>query len=488
VPINTIMVRTRVLLVVAALIPAAIVVLAGPRVVMMPKQLHFGLVGGAAAITSFASLALTVAGARARDGRAVLMGTAFSTMTALFALHGLSTPGYIVGPNGVIALAGGLSIPVGAYLLALTAAPALRRTRRIGPLLALQAILVAAVLVLGASALIDPSIVPPVPKPKSAPAIGLLVAGAMSLAVLVVRALRTYTLTHRTADLAVAVGCVWLGIAMYANLVIGAMTLGFYVGHFLEIAAVALVGIPAALDIKRAGASRPLVGDLNAAEIVAAEQAYLGPRVNALLTRLASCDTSTEEHTRRVALLAAKVGDELKLSAAARRHLAVGGLLHDIGKLSVPLEILQKPGALTDEEYTAIKRHPEDGCRLLDELGGFPIEVRRLVSDHHERLDGSGYPRGLTREELNIETRILAVCDVFDALVSDRVYRPAWTPERALALLHDEAHAYDPIVVAALERTVCPRDSEQETGWVADLSTRAADVARSAGSRPATAS
>jgi putative nucleotidyltransferase with HDIG domain len=482
------MVRTRALLLLAALIPAAIVVLAGSHAVMMPKTLHFVLVGGAAAITSFASLALTIAGARARDGRAVLMGTAFSTMTALFALHGLSTPGIIVGPNGVIALAGGLSIPIGAYLLALTAAPALRRTRNVAPLLALQAVLFAGVLILGASALIDPSIVPAVPRPKSAPAIGLLIAGAISLLTLVVRALRTYTLTHRTADLAVAVGCVWLGIALYANLVIGAMTLAFYLGHFLEIAAVALVGIPAALDIKRAGASRPLVGDLNAAEIVASEQAYLGPRVNALMARLASCDTSTEEHTRRVALLAAKVGDELKLSAASRRHLAVGGLLHDIGKLAVPPEILQKPAALTDEEFAAIKRHPEDGRRLLEELGGFPVEVRRLVSDHHERLDGSGYPRGLTANELNIETRILAVCDVYDALVSDRVYRPAWTPERALALLHDEAHAYDQTVVSALERTVCPTRQGEETGWVADLSARAADVARNAGSRPATAS
>jgi putative nucleotidyltransferase with HDIG domain len=386
----------------------------------------------------------------------------------------------------VIALAGGLSIPVGAYLLALTAAPPLRRTRNVAPLLVLQALLFAGVLGLGATALIDSSIVPAVPKPKSAPAIGLLVAGAMSLLMLAVRALRTYTLTRRTADLAVAVGCVWLGIALYANLVIGSMTLAFYLGHFLEIAAVALVGIPAALDIRRAGASRPLVGDLNAAEIVAAEQAYLGPRVNALLTRLASCDTSTEEHTRRVALLAARVGDELKLSAASRRHLAVGGLLHDIGKLAVPPEILLKPAALTDEEFAAIKRHPQDGRRLLEELGGFPEEVLGLVSDHHERLDGSGYPRGLTANELNIETRILAVCDVYDALVSDRVYRPAWTPERALALLHDEAHAYDPIVVAALERTACPTRADHETGWVADLSARAADVARA--TRPATAS
>jgi putative nucleotidyltransferase with HDIG domain len=480
------MVRTRALLVLAALIPAAIVVLIGSHAVMMPKQLHFGLVGGAAAITSFASLALTIAGARARDGRAVLMGTAFSTMTALFALHGLSTPGYIVGPNGVIALAGGLSIPVGAYLLALTALPPLRRTRNVAPLIAVQVVLFVGVLALGSLALADAALVPAVPEPKSPPALVLLAAGAATLLLLVVRAVRTYTLTRRWTDLAVAVGCAWLGLAMYANLVIGSMTLGFYLGHVLEIAAVGLVGIPAALDISRASASRPLVGDLGAADLVESEEAFLGPRVHALMDRLAARDTSTGEHTHRVALLAARLGDDLKLPATARRHLAVGGLLHDIGKLSVPLEILQKPGALTDEEYAVIKRHPDDGRKLLDELGGFPEEVCGLVSDHHERLDGSGYPRGLRGDELNLETRILAVCDVYDALVSDRVYRPAWTPERALALLREEAHAYDAGVVAALERAVKP--SAAGPGWVADLSARAAEAARNAGPRPAAAS
>jgi HD-GYP domain-containing protein (c-di-GMP phosphodiesterase class II) len=163
-----------------------------------------------------------------------------------------------------------------------------------------------------------------------------------------------------------------------------------------------------------------------------------------------------------VALLAAQVGEELRLSPTARRHLAVGGLLHDVGKLAVPLAVLRKPGPLDDDEFAAIKRHPADGRRLLEELGGFPEPVRALVSDHHERLDGSGYPRGLAADEMPVETRILAVCDVYDALVSDRVYRAAWTPERALELLRDETQ-FDRDVVAALERVL------GLPGWVADL-------------------
>ena len=150
------------------------------------------------------------------------MATAFSTMTALFTVHALATPGFLVGVNGVISLAGGLSIPVGAFLLGLTALPALRRPRRVGALLALQAALFVGVLVLGALGLLDPATVPSVPKPASPPAIALLVAGGGCLVLLVVRALRTALLTRRVADFAVAVGCAWLGAALYANLVLGA--------------------------------------------------------------------------------------------------------------------------------------------------------------------------------------------------------------------------------------------------------------------------
>lgn len=146
---------------------------------------------------------------------------------------------------------------------------------------------------------------------------------------------------------------------------------------------IGVVGAPVALDLRRSAQSRPLLGDLSAADLVAAEEAYLGTQVRALMVRLAEKDAYTEEHTRRVALRAVQIGEELGLSPARLRVLALGGLLHDMGKLAVPDAILTKPAALTDEEYGVIKHHPESGERLLAELG-FAPEVRRLVLDHHE--------------------------------------------------------------------------------------------------------
>jgi HD-GYP domain-containing protein (c-di-GMP phosphodiesterase class II) len=115
------------------------------------------------------------------------------------------------------------------------------------------------------------------------------------------------------------------------------------------------------------------------------------------MVRLAEKDAYTEGHTRRVALRVVQVGEALGLSGGRLRSLAIGGLLHDIGKLSVPTSILQKPGPLDDPEFAVIRRHAEWGERLICELGGFRDQVRRLVLHHHERLDRRGYPRGPAR-------------------------------------------------------------------------------------------
>jgi HD-GYP domain-containing protein (c-di-GMP phosphodiesterase class II) len=279
--------------------------------------------------------------------------------------------------------------------------------------------------------------------------------------VIILRAFRTFLLTRRLSDLVVLVGVVWLATALVPALTMGFSDLGWWLGHGVELDAILLVGIAVALDLARTVQSRPLAGDLNASELVTAEDVFLGSHVHALMLRLAQRDTYTEQHTRRVALRAVQVGELLGLSSNRLRALAIGGLVHDIGKLSVPDEILKKPAALDEDEYAVIRKHPEWGTRLLEELGGFSETVRRLVRDHHERLDGQGYPHGLSAAHLELDTRILTVCDVYDALISPRVYRPAWTHEDSMALLRSElGTAFDPRCVAALEQ-VLARDSSE---------------------------
>ena len=288
------------------------------------------------------------------------------------------------------------------------------------------------------------------------------------LLALAYRAGRTFLLTRRTSDVLVAVGVMLLAGAEYGLLQFDMMDLGWWAAHAFEVAGIGLVGIPAALDLRHSTASRPLVGDLRAADVVADEEAFLGGRVHALLLRLAEKDGSTEGHTRRVATLAVQIGEQLQLPAARLRLLALGGLLHDMGKLAVPDAILNKPGKLTDEEFAVIKGHPVAGRELLNELGGFPELVLDLVESHHERLDGRGYPNKAAAAKLALEVRILTVADVYDALTADRVYREAWPIERALALLdEDTGSAFDAACVVALKAVVAPE--QDEVAWRASL-------------------
>jgi HD-GYP domain-containing protein (c-di-GMP phosphodiesterase class II) len=440
---------------------------------------HFLLAGVTAAAATAAAIALTVAGARNRDGRTVMIGTAFSVMASLLVVHGVATPGFLVEMNGVVSFSGGATLPVGGALLVLATLPSLRRPRAVGLLVALQVLLVAGVVTLGAVGMLVPSSVPGVPEPRSDAAFAALFIGLALYGLVGYRALRTFLLTRRAADAAVFVGIVWLSAALVAALTLGYWNLGWWIGHVLEVVGIGIVGVPVAFDLHRSAQSRPLLGDLRAAELVMAEEGYLGSQVRALTVSLAEKDVSTEEHTRRVALRAVQVGEELRLPPAKLRTLAVGGLLHDMGKLSVPAEILGKPGALSDEEFSVIKRHPEWGERLLRELGGFSPGVRTLVLNHHERLDGSGYPRGLRGKQLDLETRILCVCDVYDALVSPRVYRPPWSHAQAMELLRAESGVtFDERCVSALQRVL-------EREQVAEEVSRPVTSARPARIRPA---
>jgi HD-GYP domain-containing protein (c-di-GMP phosphodiesterase class II) len=439
---------------IGCIVPLALVVVLGPRPFALTGAQHFAIVVVAALCAAAAALALFALGVRRRDRRAVVTGGAFLSMASLLAVHGAATPGLLVGDNGVIALAGGLTLPSGAVLLLVGAHPAVRRPGPVGPLVALMGAAAAAVLMVGALGLSHPHSVPSVPEPHSDLGLLALGTGIACLLVVAVRAATTALLTRRPRDLVTLIGLAILVAALVAQYSFVWAQAGFYIGHGLEVLGILLVGLPVALDAWTAVPSRPLAGDLRVADLLAREEAFLGRGVHALLRRLEEKDGATGGHTRRVALLAVQVGEQLDLPAPRLRRLAVGGILHDIGKLRVPDAILKKPGPLTDDEFAVIRRHPDWGRDLLAELG-FAPEVRAVVRDHHERLDGTGYPRGLTGGQMTRESRIVAVCDVYDALVSPRVYRDAWPAERALDLLRRESGTgFDPDCVAALERVL----------------------------------
>ena len=437
-----------------AVLPPALLHFLSTEKVAWGGLAHAVFVGASAGGATVAAIVLTVAAARRNDGRSVMIGSAFAVMAALLVLHGIATPDVLFDDYGVVAFSGAATIPAGGAMLALCTLPVLRRPGAVKPLLVMLVILLAAIAVLGFVGLAFPNTVPAVPEPRSTPAWIALGVGLAFYALIGWRAFRTYRLTRRAADLLVVVGTAWLACALAASLLLTYLDLGWWIGHGLEVLGIAAIGIPVGLDLRRAAASRPLLGDLSACELVEAEEAFLGGQVSALTRLLAERDTYTEEHTRRVALRAVQVGEELELPPERLRVLAAGGLLHDMGKLSVPDEILNKPAALSDEEYEIVKRHSEWGEELLAQLG-FPGDVRRLVRDHHERLDGSGYPFGSFGDQLDLETRIIGACDVYDALISPRVYRGAWSHERAISLLREEAgRQFDERCVAALERVL----------------------------------
>lgn len=160
-------------------------------------------------------------------------------------------------------------------------------------------------------------------------------------------------------------------------------------------------------------------------------------------------DPYTAGHQRRVGDIAAAIGEELGLDADCLEGLRVAGRLHDIGKIAIPAEILTRPGRLSNEERALIQIHPQAGYDVLVDVP-FPWPVALVALQHHERIDGSGYPNGLRGEEIIVEARIVAVADVLEAMSSHRPYRESLGVESALVELEAGAGTrYDAAVVAA---------------------------------------
>ncbi|NOZ21497.1 MAG: HD domain-containing protein [Planctomycetes bacterium] len=196
------------------------------------------------------------------------------------------------------------------------------------------------------------------------------------------------------------------------------------------------VGVQAGMAIQRA-------------KLVDRLQVLFFDTVRALVATIETKDPYTKGHSERVSALAVQIGKDLKIPSAGLRTIQLAGLMHDIGKIGVPEQILNKPGQLSDAEYELIQRHPSEGIKIIKNIR-YVENLIGPVLHHHERWDGKGYPEGQSKNKIPLGARIIAVADAFDAMTSARPYRPAIPFKNAVQELQKKAgQQFDPDAVKA---------------------------------------
>jgi len=172
------------------------------------------------------------------------------------------------------------------------------------------------------------------------------------------------------------------------------------------------------------------------------------------LARLKIADDYTYMHSVAVCALMIALSRQLGLDAQQTRDAGMAGLLHDLGKAMIPMEILNKPGKLTDEEFALVKTHPEEGYRLLLEGKGISEIAKDVCLHHHEKIDGSGYPKGLNGESMSLYAKMGAVCDVYDAVTSNRPSKAGWDPAESIKRMAEWKGHFDPTVFQAFVKSL----------------------------------
>jgi HD-GYP domain-containing protein (c-di-GMP phosphodiesterase class II) len=196
-----------------------------------------------------------------------------------------------------------------------------------------------------------------------------------------------------------------------------------------------------------AEACMPLVQEIS-------DSVFRNPGAMVSLARLKTQDDYSYMHSVAVCALMVALGREMGLDQDDCRRAGAAGLLHDVGKALMPLEILNKPGKLTDEEFAVMKSHPLRGHELLVEARGADATAMDVCLHHHERIDGAGYPYGLPADKITRFSRMGSICDVYDAITSDRVYKKGWDPAESISRMASWKGQFDPVLFATFVKSV----------------------------------
>jgi HD-GYP domain-containing protein (c-di-GMP phosphodiesterase class II) len=412
--------------------------------------LHFYAGSAVLILAALVATIIGVIGSRLRNLQIIFASLAFFSLAMVFGMHALSTPGFLLEDNRVTSITVQLSVTFTALWLLASSLPSSNPLiKRFSSFHAyLVPLWVSLALAAGVALFLNPSLANLVPLDAN-PTKFLF--GVLSLELFVVVAWRywqSYLYTRAPMQLALVYSAAWLSVAQVIVSTSSLWAISWWLYHVLFVMATAGAVVGLFLQYGRKNLAASLLGLRNAAPLARLEAA-LSPGVRALIEKTESHDAYTAGHNQRVAMYAVQLGEKMGLKADALRILAQAGAVHDLGKLHIPTEILNKPDKLTPEERLVIEEHPATGWELAKRLGFMSAELE-IIRHHHERFDGTGYPDKLSGESIPLLARITAVADVYDALTSERAYRKPWSKERANRLLIENAGTqFDPACVQA---------------------------------------
>jgi HD-GYP domain-containing protein (c-di-GMP phosphodiesterase class II) len=436
----------------------AIALLAGRSIpaldpIFESPRFHLVVVSGIAALALVLALATSVAAAR--DGRAtpVLLAIGCVCVGTLMLAHGLTTPGMLgqpfnmwVGRLGALALIG-FAVCLGAATW--DEGPIARIVAR-APRLALAT----SVTVLALFALvivIDPTTLAGTAPFPAEDLVRTALLGASSICLLVTGSVhwRRWRLGRDRIELSLVLAS-WLAMSAILSLGFGMLwRLSWWDYHLYLLAGFAATAWAVVAEYRR---SRSLIDAVRGISVRdPLEQIASGhpEALDMLIGAVEAKDHYTHGHSGRVAEMSSRIGIRLGLEPEELRGLHQGAYLHDVGKISVPDHVLNKPGELSGEEWEAIKEHPVVGWDLAQRARSLRDSLT-AIRHHHERWDGTGYPDRLEGADIPLAGRIVGVADVWDALTSDRAYRPAWEPDRAIShIATGSGTLFDPLCVEA---------------------------------------
>jgi len=415
---------------------------------------HFVVVSAASLLASGFALSAGIAGKSHRNVQVTFLSLAFLSLASLFLLHGLSTPGFVIGESTVTTVSARLSLFTASWwLFASSLASDSPLVRSIGKNPGFVVLVwVGVLMILLAAGLLRPDLWSIVPLSALPVKWTMMWASILIAVVAGLRYWRSFVYSRTAVAHSMTYAALWIAGAQWIMSTAMHWHMSWWLYHFILLGAVFALIAGVLAHFMRGESFQNALRGLFVSDPIERLEAGLTPGVRALIFATEARDRYTAGHSYRVALMAVRIGQAMRLRPNQLRALAIGGLMHDVGKIEIPDSILNKQGTLDDKERETIQRHPDFGYRICSRLG-FMEEELQIIRYHHERWDGGGYPQGLRGEEIPLLARIVAVADVYDALTSVRSYRSAWSHGQAYQKIVEESgKAFDPSIVEVWSR------------------------------------